>query len=108
MRHSVSGPNSLEKPELIPLLSFQRQIPASAHETGLSSHPNITHLSPPSPSPSPSFSLSPSLHIYTVSPFLHTAAQHLLHAASWQEKVIITTHKSYPDPCMGLSQSVPG
>lgn len=45
MRHFVLGRNALEKPELMPLLSFQRQIPAGAHETGLSSHPNITHLS---------------------------------------------------------------
>lgn len=34
MRHSVLGPNAVEKPELIPLLSFQRQIPVVSHETG--------------------------------------------------------------------------
>lgn len=84
MRHSVLGPNAAEKPELIPLLSFQQQIPAAAHETRLSSHPNITHLSP----------LSPSLYILYL--FLHTAAQHLLHAASWQEKVIITSRTPTP------------
>lgn len=97
MRHSVLGPNAPEKMGLIPLLSFQWQIPAGAYEKGLSSRPNITQLSPLSP-PLPLSLLS--VHMYsacidinTVSRFLHTSAQHLLHAVPWQEKVIITTHK---------------
>lgn len=44
MRRSVLGPNAAEKPGLILLLSFQRQIPAGAHGARLSWHPNITHL----------------------------------------------------------------
>lgn len=71
------------KNELIPLLSFQQRIPTGARETRLSSYPSITHLSPFS------LVLPLSLYIYAVSPF-----PHLLHAASWQENVIITSHTS--------------
>lgn len=84
MRHSVLGPNALEKQGLIPLLSFQWQIPLGAYETGLFSCPNTTHLS---------LSFSPSLSSFSLSvrplclyiSIRVYAAQSLLHAVSWQD-----------------------